>query len=97
LFLFQGVDPPSLAIGTQVSAKYKGAYCEAKVRSVDKQIKVRVTLKGLHGAAGPTITISDKDIEGDTALANGALIKTKHPDSQEVCAYLCKQKRARIS
>ena len=61
-FEFQGADPASLAIGTQVSAKYKGAYCEAKVKSVDKTIKVRVTLKGPHGANGPSITIKDKDI-----------------------------------
>ena len=42
----QGGDPAVLAIGTQVSAKYKGAYCEAKVKSIDKLVKARVTLKG---------------------------------------------------
>lgn len=39
--LFQdNSSPATLALGTQVSAKYKGAFCEAKVKKVDKQVKV---------------------------------------------------------
>lgn len=43
-FLFQAGkgEPPSLPIGTDVSAKYKGAFCEAKVKKVAKQVKVKV-------------------------------------------------------
>lgn len=33
-------DPPSLPVGTEVSAKYKGAFCEAKVKKVVRNIKV---------------------------------------------------------
>ena len=42
----QSSDPAYLAIGTEVSAKYKGAFCEARVRKVDKEVKVRVNFKG---------------------------------------------------
>ena len=44
-----------------MSAKYKGAFCEAKVRSVDKLVKCRVTFKMGLGST----TISDKDIKTD--------------------------------
>ena len=69
-----------------MSAKYKGAYCEAKVKSVDKQIKVRVSLKGAHGTTGPSLNIRDKDIvsiNGDGNLVNNAVIKLKHPDTND--------------
>lgn len=32
-------------MGTEVSAKYKGAFCEAKVRKVVKNIKCKVSCK----------------------------------------------------
>lgn len=41
-FLFQPEDPPFLTVGTEVSAKYKGAFCEAKVHKVVKVVKVKV-------------------------------------------------------
>ena len=91
---FQAGDPAFLAIGTQVSAKYKGAYCEAKVKSVDKQIKVRVSLKGAHGTTGPSLNIRDKDIvsiNGDGNLVNNAVIKLKHPDTNETVEATVKQ------
>lgn len=40
----QGDDPPYLSVGTEVSAKYKGAFCEAKVRKVVKNIKCKVSV-----------------------------------------------------
>ena len=40
----QGDDPPFLSVGTEVSAKYKGAFCEAKVRKVVKSIKCKVSV-----------------------------------------------------
>lgn len=43
----QGDDPPFLPVGTDVSAKYKGAFCEAKVRKVVRNIKCKVRLQ-LH-------------------------------------------------
>ena len=77
----QGENPASLAIGTQVSAKYKGAFCEAKVRSVIKEVKCRVTFKAGLGST----TLSDEDIRpvGDQPIVQGANIKAKHPDKQE--------------
>ena len=83
-----------MAIGTHVSAKYKGAYCEAKVKSVDKNIKVRVTLKGPHGNNGASITIRDKDIISiinDGPLVTAAIAKIKHPDTGEVTEATVKQ------
>ena len=35
----------SLPVGTEVSAKYKGAFCEAKVKKVNRQVKCRVAFK----------------------------------------------------
>ncbi len=83
--LFQGEG--ALAIGTQVSAKYKGAFCEAKVRSVDKQVKCRVTFKFGLGST----TISDKDIKTDKPLVQGASVLAKHPDKQEYCEAIVKE------
>jgi hypothetical protein len=42
IFLLQGDDPPYLTVGTEVSAKYKGAFCEAKVRKVVRSVKCKV-------------------------------------------------------
>ncbi|KAG1662389.1 Exocyst complex component 5 [Nymphon striatum] len=35
-------EPPYLTVGTEVSARYKGAFCEAKVKKVNRQVKCRV-------------------------------------------------------
>ncbi len=35
-------------MGTEVSAKYKGAFCEAKVKKVMRQVKCRVTFKQVN-------------------------------------------------
>jgi hypothetical protein len=48
LSLFQGDDPPYLAVGTEVSAKYKGAFCEAKVRKVVRSVKCKVRIKMIY-------------------------------------------------
>lgn len=40
--LQQGDDPPYLPVGTAVSAKYKGAFCEAKVSKVVRVVKCKV-------------------------------------------------------
>ena len=37
-------DPPFLSVGTEVSAKYKGAFCEAKVHKVVKCVKIKVNI-----------------------------------------------------
>lgn len=79
------MDPPpaSLAIGTQVSAKYKGAFCEAKVRSVVKQVKIRVTFKG-HGLGSSTLSDEVVRPVSDSApMQVGAAVLARHPDKQE--------------
>ena len=70
-----------MAIGTQVSAKYKGAFCEAKVRSVIKEVKCRITFKGGLGSC----TLSDDAIQPihEQPIVQGANVKAKHPDKQE--------------
>jgi len=55
-----GDDPPFLSVGTEVSAKYKGAFCEAKVRKVVKSIKCKVMFKLGLGSA----VVSDEQIKG---------------------------------
>lgn len=44
IFFQQGDDPPFLPVGTDVSAKYKGAFCEAKIKKVVRNIKCKVGL-----------------------------------------------------
>ena len=64
-----------------MSAKYKGAFCEAKVRSVVKEVKCRVTFKSGLGST----TLSDDLIQtvGEQPLVQGATVKARHPDKQE--------------
>jgi Ras-related protein Rab-1A len=40
--LHQKDDPAVLPVGTEVSAKYKGAFCEAKVRKINRNVKCLV-------------------------------------------------------
>ena len=68
-----------MAIGTQVSAKYKGAFCEAKVHSVVKQVKVRVTFKNSLGSTN----LSDEYVRTSGPLQAGATVQARHPDKQE--------------
>lgn len=43
-FLLQaGAEPPYLPVGTDVSAKYRGAFCEAKVKKIVKSVKCKVS------------------------------------------------------
>lgn len=39
-----GDEPPYLAVGTEVSAKYRGAFCEAKVKKLVRSVKCKVCL-----------------------------------------------------
>ncbi|PNF29493.1 hypothetical protein B7P43_G04550, partial [Cryptotermes secundus] len=72
-----GDDPPYLAVGTEVSAKYKGAFCEAKVRKVIRSVKCKVTFKPGLGSA----IITDDQIRG--TLRVGSVCEAKHPDKKE--------------
>ncbi|XP_055620675.1 AT-rich interactive domain-containing protein 4B isoform X2 [Toxorhynchites rutilus septentrionalis] len=71
-------DPPYLTVGTEVSAKYKGAFCEAKVRKVVRNIKCKVAYK--LGGLGSGV-VSDDQIKG--ALRVGATVEVKHPERKE--------------
>ncbi|KAK2707232.1 AT-rich interactive domain-containing protein 4B-like isoform X2 [Artemia franciscana] len=70
-------DPPFLNVGTEVSAKYKGAFCEAKVHKVVKSIKCRVQFKFGLGSA----VVSDECIKG--SLRTGAQVEAKHPEKNQ--------------
>lgn len=37
-----GEEPPYLSAGTEVSAKYRGAFCEATIKIVKKMVKCKV-------------------------------------------------------
>lgn len=79
-------DPPLLyiSVGTEVSAKFKGAFCEAKISRVEKAIKCKVTFKG----TGQQATISDELIRSSTGEPLGmnefkigslvSILKTEH-------------------
>lgn len=70
-------DPPYLPVGTAVSAKYKGAFCEAKVSKVVRVVKCKVTYKmGLGNA-----TVNDDQIKGP--LRVGQVVQVKHPEKKE--------------
>ncbi|XP_050308409.1 AT-rich interactive domain-containing protein 4B isoform X2 [Anthonomus grandis grandis] len=71
-------DPPYLSVGTAVSAKYKGAFCEAKVSKVERVVKCKVTFKTGLGAA----TVSDNEIKG--TLRVGQQVLVKHPDFKDL-------------
>ena len=43
--IIQSEELASLPVGTEVSAKYKGAFCEAKVKKVNKNVLCKVTFK----------------------------------------------------
>ncbi|XP_065200322.1 AT-rich interactive domain-containing protein 4B isoform X2 [Planococcus citri] len=72
-----GDDPPYLSVGTEVSAKYKGAFCEAKIRKVVKAVKCKVQYKNESGSA----FVNDEQIKG--VLMPGASVEVKQPDKKE--------------
>ncbi|KAK3912480.1 AT-rich interactive domain-containing protein 4B [Frankliniella fusca] len=71
-----GDDPPYLVVGTEVSAKYKGAFCEAKVRKVVRTVKCKVNFK-----VGGSAVVTDDQIRG--TLRVGSVVEAKHPDRKE--------------
>lgn len=79
--LQQGDDPPVLLVGTEVSAKYKGAFCEAKIRKVVRSVKCRVVYRS---GSGPNIVSDDQIVEGD--LRVGETVQIKLPDKKDPLA-----------
>ncbi|XP_035225681.1 AT-rich interactive domain-containing protein 4B-like [Stegodyphus dumicola] len=70
-------EPPYLTVGTDVSAKYKGAFCEAKIKKVNRVVKCKVTFKNNLGA----YMITDDQIKGPLRI--GADIEAKHPEKNQ--------------
>uniref|UniRef100_A0A8C0B6M4 AT-rich interaction domain 4A n=1 Tax=Buteo japonicus TaxID=224669 RepID=A0A8C0B6M4_9AVES len=67
-------EPAYLTVGTDVSAKYRGAFCEAKIKTVKRLVKVKVILKGDNS----TQLVQDDQVKGP--LRVGAMVETKMPD-----------------
>ena len=72
-----GDDPPFLTVGTEVSAKYKGAFCEAKVSKVVKVVRCKVTFKSGLGSAN----VTQEHIKGKIRV--GFTVEVKHPEKKE--------------
>ncbi|KAM6171872.1 AT-rich interactive domain-containing protein 4A [Erethizon dorsatum] len=67
-------EPAYLTVGTDVSAKYRGAFCEAKIKTVKRLVKVKVLLK----QDNTTQLVQDDQVKGP--LRVGALVETRTPD-----------------
>ncbi|XP_054710278.1 AT-rich interactive domain-containing protein 4B-like [Uloborus diversus] len=70
-------EPPYLTVGTDVSAKYKGAFCEAKIKKVNRVVKCKVTFKNNLGS----FMVTDDQIKG--SLRIGSDIEAKHPEKSQ--------------
>ncbi|KAM9646517.1 AT-rich interactive domain-containing protein 4A isoform 3-T5 [Trichechus inunguis] len=67
-------EPAYLTVGTDVSAKYRGAFCEAKIKTVKRLVKVKVLLK----QDNTTQLVQDDQVKGP--LRVGAIVETKTSD-----------------
>ena len=70
------IESACLPIGCAVSAKYRGAFCSAKVKTVQRQVKLKVTLFD----TGDTIVISEDEIVHPSSLhiGNTVLVQTSN-------------------
>jgi len=72
-----------LEIGMEVSAKYKGAFCEAKISGFNsKEIKCRVSFKDGLGNRTISHEFIKTEVKGAT-LEKGMNVKANHPDKDE--------------
>uniref|UniRef100_A0A3B4ZEB8 AT-rich interaction domain 4A n=1 Tax=Stegastes partitus TaxID=144197 RepID=A0A3B4ZEB8_9TELE len=70
---FQAADEPAyLTVGTDVSAKYRGAFCEAKIKTVKRMVKVKVTLKG----ESTSQVVQDDQVKGPLRVGSTVEVKT---------------------
>ncbi|XP_024152287.1 AT-rich interactive domain-containing protein 4B isoform X1 [Oryzias melastigma] len=67
-------EPPYLTVGTDVSAKYRGAFCEAKIKTAKRLVKAKVTFK----SDLTTAEVHDENIKGP--LKVGAVVEVKNQD-----------------
>ncbi|XP_052009304.1 AT-rich interactive domain-containing protein 4A-like [Xyrauchen texanus] len=67
-------EPAYLTVGTDVSAKYRGAFCEAKIKTVKRMVKVKVVLKG----ESTSQVVQDDQVKGP--LRVGSTVEVKIPE-----------------
>ncbi|XP_041865701.1 AT-rich interactive domain-containing protein 4B isoform X2 [Melanotaenia boesemani] len=67
-------EPPYLTVGTDVSAKYRGAFCEAKIKTAKRLVKAKVTFKSDLSTA----EVHDENIKGP--LKVGVVVEVKNQD-----------------
>ncbi|KAJ8248126.1 hypothetical protein GJAV_G00238600 [Gymnothorax javanicus] len=67
-------EPPYLTVGTDVSAKYRGAFCEAKIKTAKRLVKAKVTFK----PDSSTGEVHDEHIRGP--LKVGATVEVRNSD-----------------
>ncbi|KAI2658130.1 AT-rich interactive domain-containing protein 4B [Labeo rohita] len=67
-------EPPYLTVGTDVSAKYRGAFCEAKIKTAKRLVKAKVTFK----FDSSTAEVHDEHIRG--VLKVGAVVEARNQD-----------------
>ncbi|XP_077945262.1 AT-rich interactive domain-containing protein 4A isoform X1 [Gasterosteus aculeatus] len=72
-------EPPYLTVGTDVSAKYRGAFCEAKIKTVKRMVKVKVNLKG----ESTTQVVQDDQVKGALRVGSTVEVKTNEGLSSE--------------
>lgn len=76
-------DPPFLNVGTEVSAKYRGAFCEATIKVAKKLVKCKVSY-----SKGQTAVVNHDTIRG--SLKVNAQVEVKQPDGQAQPATILK-------
>lgn len=72
-------EPAYLTVGTDVSAKYRGAFCEAKIKTVKRMVKVKVALKG----ESTTQVVQDDQVKGQLRVGSTVEVKTNEGLSSE--------------
>nr|XP_015218294.1 PREDICTED: AT-rich interactive domain-containing protein 4B [Lepisosteus oculatus]XP_015218295.1 PREDICTED: AT-rich interactive domain-containing protein 4B [Lepisosteus oculatus] len=72
-------EPPYLTVGTDVSAKYRGAFCEAKIKTAKRLVRVKVTFK----QEASTAEVQDEHIRGPLKVGATVEVKTQDGTYQE--------------
>lgn len=76
-------DPPYLTVGTEVSAKYRGAFCEATIKIAKKLVKCKVSY-----SKGQSAMVTDDYIQG--TLKVGSQVDVMQSDGQILAATITK-------
>lgn len=69
-----------MVVGTEVSARYKGAFCEAKIKSVERRLKFKIQLT----EDNTQHTFEEEDILGVTSINTitvGSKVTCRNPNS----------------